>query len=92
MTFLQMPSNAVDVFAEFEQIAANTPLPSTKPTSPCCKMNDPRTVFKTLSELYQFNKKLAKAYAIPPPKPTRVFEKPSPPPRSHPTIRNSKDK
>ena len=37
-------------------------------------MNNPRMVFKTLSELYQFNKKLAKAYSIPQPHPRRISE------------------
>ena len=41
------------------------------------KMNDSRTVFKTLSELYPFNKKLVKAYSIPQPKPSRVTESPA---------------
>ena len=43
-------------------------------------MNDPRKVFKELSALYQFHKKLAKAYVLPDGKPPRVAESPSPPP------------
>lgn len=55
----------------------------TSPTSPCCnEMNDPRKVFKELSSLYQFHKKLAKAYSIPAGKTPRISEPPpSRPPR-----------
>ena len=42
-------------------------------------MNDPRKVFAELSALYQFHKKLAKAFAVSPGKIPRVAE---PPPRS----------
>ena len=41
-------------------------------------MNDPRKVFKELSALYQFHRKLAKAYAIPANKTPRVSEPPPP--------------
>ena len=44
-------------------------------------MNDPRQVFKTLSELSQFNKKLAQAYRLSPAKSPRVAESPAPAPR-----------
>lgn len=37
-------------------------------------MNNPRKVFKTLSDLYQFHKKLIKAYPIQKASPTRVAE------------------
>ncbi len=47
-------------------------------------MNNPRAVFKELSELYQFHKKLAKAYSIPFPAAARIAEStiavPVPPP------------
>lgn len=42
-------------------------------------MNDPRKVFKTLSELYQFHKKLAKTYAISQGKSPRMAEAPAQP-------------
>jgi len=38
-------------------------------------MNNPRTVFKTLSELDPFNKKLAKADSISTSTPKRISEK-----------------
>ena len=44
-------------------------------------MNDPRKVFKELSALYQFHKKLAKAYSLPSRKSPRVAEPPPPPSR-----------
>ena len=60
------------------------------------EMNDPRKVFKELSDLYQFHKKLKKAYSIPLPPPTRLSEpgplpkptaeKPTPPPSPPATI------
>jgi hypothetical protein len=43
-------------------------------------MNDPRKVFKELSALYQFHRKLAKAYSLPSRNPPRVAEPPPPPP------------
>ena len=43
-------------------------------------MNDPRKVFAELSALYQFQKKLAKAYSLPSRNPPRVAEPPPPPP------------
>ena len=43
-------------------------------------MNDPRQVFKTLSELYQFNKKLVQAYPLTRAQPPRVAAPPSPAP------------
>jgi hypothetical protein len=48
-------------------------------------MNDPRTVFKTLSELYQFHKKLAKTYSIPHPKSPRMAETAAAPIKSKPS-------
>ncbi len=43
-------------------------------------MNDPRKVLKELSELYQFHKKLKKAYSLPLSPPSRLSEaKPHPP-------------
>ena len=44
-------------------------------------MNDPRQVFKTLSELYQFHKKLAQVYHLSRAKPLRIAESPAPAPR-----------
>ena len=44
-------------------------------------MNDPRKVFKELSALYQFHRKLAKAYSLPSRNPPRVAEPPPPPSR-----------
>ena len=41
-------------------------------------MNDPRKVFKELSALYQFHRKLAKAYSLPSRNPPRVAEPPTP--------------
>ena len=40
-------------------------------------MTDPRKVFKALSELYQFHKKLAKAYSIPRVNSLRMAEAPA---------------
>ena len=43
-------------------------------------MNDPRKVFAELSALYQFHRKLAKAYSLPSRNPPHVAEPPPPPP------------
>ena len=42
-------------------------------------MNDPRKVFAELSALYQFHRKLAKAYSLPSRKSPHVAEAPPPP-------------
>ena len=52
-------------------------------------MNDPRNVFAELSALYQFQKKLAKAYSLPARKSPRVAEVPPPPRPTQPCGRKA---